>query len=254
MKQVWACSQCRSINDRRRSRCYKCLTPREQVEVDPMIPLADVLAAIHGPSCALPPYQPATIRAVVAGSLIASASGLSVLGTINATLLVRQLVDSSHRAVRGQEQYLAIMAPWTGRRCGRLRHVRLLAEQGRRHRPGARLGYTRVALGGPLRGPLPLGLLASPAALRSATYRTSWHAQAAILDGRRPAGYLRLARRVPPVIWDLMRRLDPTSGRAGILDRRSLVRPRARIPRPTRRGDLRRGQRWHLRRLVRRAW
>ncbi len=31
------------------------------------------------------------------------------------------------------------------------------------------------------------------------------------------AGYLALARRVPPVIWDLMRRLDPTSGRAGIL-------------------------------------
>ena len=59
------------------------------------------------PVLELPPYQPATIRAVVAGALIAVATGLEVLRTIDATFLVRQSIDGATEFSEAQEQYLA---------------------------------------------------------------------------------------------------------------------------------------------------
>lgn len=225
MKQVWACSQCRSLNDGRAKRCYKCLTPREQAEVDPATLSPTSSSTDPAPVLALPPYRPATIWAVIAGSLIALATGLEVLGTINATFMARQAIDGATELSQAQEQYIAVMTVvdlvvavsafvtfglWLSRAVATV--------------PALGLGYTRVTPRQALYEVLfPLGLLGVSFGLglfAIFSIRTEPAAAAlAALIGLfvALAGYVALARRVPPVLWDLMRRLDPTSGRAGIL-------------------------------------
>lgn len=224
MKQIWACSQCRSINDGRSKRCYKCLTPREQAEVDPGS-ISPTSSGDPRPVLELPRYQPATIRAIVAGSLIALASGLQLMGTINETLLVRQLIDSTSELSVAQEQYLAIMgALGLAVGVGAFVMFGLWLSKAVATVPALGLGYTRVTSRQALFEVLfPLGLLLASAGMSFfSVYLFRIDAGAALLAAIISlvvalAGYVAIARRVPPVIWDLMRRLDPNSGRAGIL-------------------------------------
>lgn len=109
MKQIWACSQCRSINDGKSKRCYKCLTPRERAEVDPLTLSPTSSSMDPAPALRLPPYRPATIRAVIAASLIAVTTGLEVVGTINATELASLSIDGPLELTQAEEQYLSLM-------------------------------------------------------------------------------------------------------------------------------------------------
>jgi hypothetical protein len=90
--------------------------------------------------------------------------------------------------------------------------------------PAIGLGYTRVTPRQALFEVLfPLGLLLVSTAMSFAgilLFRIDpWASLLAVVIALvvALAGYLAIARRVPPVIWDVMRRLDPHSGRAGIL-------------------------------------
>ena len=225
MKQVWACSQCRSLNDGRSKRCYKCLTPREQAEVDPATLSPTASRIDPAPVLALPPYRPTTIRAIAAGSLIALATGLQLIGTIDETLLVRQLIDSTSELSAAQERYLTIMGA-LGLAVGVSAFVMfgLWLSKAIAAVPALGLGYTRVTPRQALFEVLfPLGLLLASAGMSFVSvYLFSIDAGAAVRAAIISlvvalAGYVAIARRVPPVIWDLMRRLDPNSGRAGIL-------------------------------------
>jgi hypothetical protein len=224
VKQVWACSQCRSINDPRASRCYKCLTPRERAEVDPGS-LSPTASADPAPVLDLPRYQPATIRAVIAASLIAVATGLEVLGTVNATLLAQQSIDRASELSEAQAQYLASMSVLgLAVALGAFVTFGLWLSKAVATVPALGLGYTRVSPRQALYEVLfPLGLLIASFALGLfALFLFSTEPAAAALAALISlivafAGYLALVRRVPAVIWDLMRRLDPASGRAGIL-------------------------------------
>lgn len=184
MKQVWACTQCRSINDPRASRCYKCLTPRDLVKADPMSLSATPSGETHAP-LPLPPYEPATIRAVVAAALIGAATVFYTLNTIYSGLLVQQILAERSEISVAQEQFMSQMSLLgLGAAIGALVAFALWLSKAVAAMPALGLGYTRVT------------------------------PKAVILETIIPVYDF---FRVPPIIRDLMRRLDPTSGRAGIL-------------------------------------
>jgi hypothetical protein len=91
MDQVWVCGNCRSINQPRESRCYRCRTPRAIGEADPTAMPVSGQVPRRDNAATIPPYQSTAAIAQLAGILIlvtigvVGASGLVLfLGRLNA--------------------------------------------------------------------------------------------------------------------------------------------------------------------------
>jgi hypothetical protein len=66
---VWICGACRSVNPRRETRCYSCLTPRGIAKVDAAaLPVYGDVASVTG--AALPRYRSSRIRALIARNIV----------------------------------------------------------------------------------------------------------------------------------------------------------------------------------------
>lgn len=90
MADVWACSQCRSLNQGE-DRCYKCRSPRSAAGVAP----TDLPTV--GPSAPVVPvgrYRSSAFRAVIASASILALAIVGVVGTALSTLVLKRvLVD-----------------------------------------------------------------------------------------------------------------------------------------------------------------
>jgi hypothetical protein len=90
MADVWACSQCRSLNQGK-NRCYKCRAPRAVGGVAPT-----ELPTI-GPAAALAPsgrYRSSAFRAVLVSTSILALAVVGIVGTVIAGDASRRLVGS----------------------------------------------------------------------------------------------------------------------------------------------------------------
>jgi hypothetical protein len=80
MADVWACRQCRSINQPRHNRCYACQTPRAIAGVDPLkLSITDRSSAVTGP---IGTYRSTAGLALLTTLLVAAALAASVVGTL----------------------------------------------------------------------------------------------------------------------------------------------------------------------------
>ena len=85
MTDVWACSQCRSLNQARNDRCYKCRTPRKVGSVAP----TDLPTV--GPTSAPKPatrYRSSAFRGVIASAFIVSFAIIAVVNTAATTPVI----------------------------------------------------------------------------------------------------------------------------------------------------------------------
>jgi len=109
-EDFWACSVCRSINQRRADRCYSCHTPREVAGAT----LAEVAMAPPGPPKALPPpdpFQSSESRAVIltVATVLFVLSGAVALWVF-ASIGELRLADKGIEADRLLAQRLPVLA------------------------------------------------------------------------------------------------------------------------------------------------
>ena len=85
---IWVCAECRSINNERAKQCYNCRTPKERAAVDP----ATIDPSSHGKlrEVELPPFHTAKPFAAVASILILATAGMQVVYTLDYSSLVLQ--------------------------------------------------------------------------------------------------------------------------------------------------------------------
>ena len=85
---IWVCAECRSINNEGAKQCYNCRTPRDLAAVDP----ATIQGTGHGKlrDIALPPFHSPRPYAVLASIAILATAGTQVIHTLNFTRLVLQ--------------------------------------------------------------------------------------------------------------------------------------------------------------------
>jgi hypothetical protein len=80
MTDVWACGQCRSINQRRETRCYRCHTPRAVGGVDPLsLSVTDRKPVATGP---VGTYHPTTGLALLTAILVIATVGVSLVSNV----------------------------------------------------------------------------------------------------------------------------------------------------------------------------
>ena len=80
MADVWACGQCRSINQPRHNRCYACQTPRSVAGVDPLnLSVTDRSSAVIGP---IGTYRSTTGLALLTSVLVVASLAVSIEGTL----------------------------------------------------------------------------------------------------------------------------------------------------------------------------
>jgi hypothetical protein len=95
MNDAWACANCRSLNERRASRCYRCRTPRDVGSVAP----AEMPTV--GPTAAPQPkgrYRSSAFRAFITSSLIVAFSVIAIVSTAAATSVVPAALQSDASA------------------------------------------------------------------------------------------------------------------------------------------------------------
>jgi hypothetical protein len=93
---IWVCGACRSINQARDQRCYKCRTPRELAKVDPeTLVVAGVGSAqpIVDPKAVIGTYRSASDRAFAAQVLIVVAVVVTAAAKIVGADVVSRLID-----------------------------------------------------------------------------------------------------------------------------------------------------------------
>jgi hypothetical protein len=85
---IWVCAECRSINNEGAKQCYNCRTPRDLAAVDP----ATIQGTGHGKlrDIALPPFHSPRPYAALASIAILATAGIQVIYTLNFTRLVLQ--------------------------------------------------------------------------------------------------------------------------------------------------------------------
>ena len=88
---IWVCGQCRSVNKLRAKQCYNCRTPQQLAAVNP----ADITATGHGTlrEVALPPFSSSRGPAMLASLLILLVAGLNVISTVVSSSVLVALLD-----------------------------------------------------------------------------------------------------------------------------------------------------------------
>jgi hypothetical protein len=91
--KIWVCAECRSINNEGAKQCYNCRTPRDLAAVDP----ASIQGTGHGKlrDIALPPFHSARPYAALASIAILATAGIQVIYTLDFTSLVLQGLDGT---------------------------------------------------------------------------------------------------------------------------------------------------------------
>jgi len=89
---AWVCGSCRSINEARQGRCYRCHAPRDLAAVDPeTMPVTGTIPQAGR----APRYRSSSIRAGVARNLILLALVVTVAGGLVARLVADRLLGGS---------------------------------------------------------------------------------------------------------------------------------------------------------------
>jgi hypothetical protein len=90
---IWVCAECRSINNERAKQCYNCRTPKERAAVDP----ATIDPSSHGKlrEVELPSFHAAKPFAAVASILILATAGMQVVYTLDYSSLVLQTLGDT---------------------------------------------------------------------------------------------------------------------------------------------------------------
>lgn len=91
--EIWVCANCRSVNKARAKQCYNCRTPRDLAAVDPN----QMEVTGHGKvrEVALPPFRSSWGRAVLASIGILVVAGLQIVSVLIGTALLGQLIDGA---------------------------------------------------------------------------------------------------------------------------------------------------------------
>ncbi len=95
---IWVCGQCRSVNNLRSKQCYHCRTPKDLAAVDPTA----IEGTGHGQlrEIALPEFHASRGEAMLASLLILLVAGLNVISTVvNTQVLTTLANDSDAQAV-----------------------------------------------------------------------------------------------------------------------------------------------------------
>ena len=87
---IWVCGECRSINNLRAKQCYRCRTPRDVAAVDPN----QIEGTGHGKlrEIALPGFQPTRWAAVLASALLVLVAVTQVVATVADAILFGRVV------------------------------------------------------------------------------------------------------------------------------------------------------------------
>jgi hypothetical protein len=111
---VWVCGACRSINQPREQRCYKCRTPRELAKVDPeklVVAGAGVSQPIVDPKAVVGVYRSSSERAFLAQVLIVAALIVTTISKVAGADVVARLLDGDVEGADANGVLLAILGP-----------------------------------------------------------------------------------------------------------------------------------------------
>ena len=88
---IWVCGECRSVNNLRSKQCYHCRTPRDVAAVDP----SQIEGTGHGKlrEIALPEFHGSRGAALLASALILGVAGLQLVSTVFYTRLVVRVLS-----------------------------------------------------------------------------------------------------------------------------------------------------------------
>ena len=88
---IWVCAECRSVNNLRSRQCYHCRTPRDVAAVDP----SQIEGAGHGKlrEIALPEYRPSRRAALLASALLIFLPVMQIVTTIADALLFARILE-----------------------------------------------------------------------------------------------------------------------------------------------------------------
>jgi hypothetical protein len=107
---VWVCGACRSINQPRDQRCYKCRTPRELAKVDPenlVVAGAGVIQPMVDAKAAVGVYRSSADRAFLAQVLIVLALVATTISKVVGADVVSRVIDGE---VAGADANLALLS------------------------------------------------------------------------------------------------------------------------------------------------
>jgi hypothetical protein len=96
---IWVCGQCRSVNNLRAKQCYHCRTPQHLAAVDP----AAIEGTGHGQlrEIALPEFHASRGEAMLASLLILLVAGMNVISTVVNTQVLLALAKDPEAAAAG---------------------------------------------------------------------------------------------------------------------------------------------------------
>ena len=181
---IWVCGQCRSVNNLRAKQCYHCRTPQHLAAVDP----AAIEGTGHGTlrEIALPEFHASRGEAMLASLLILLVGGLNVVSTVVSTQVLLALLADPEASAEGLPPDLISAGSIAIATLG----VALLALT------AWAFWLSRAVAAMPALG------LGYPAA----------NAMMAFVENFLPG--LNLLR-VPPIVRDIIRRLEPVEGSRG---------------------------------------
>ncbi len=88
---IWVCGECRSVNNLRSKQCYACRTPRDVAAVDP----SQIEGTGHGRlrEIALPEYRPSRRAALLASALLIFLPVMQIVTTIADAILFGRILE-----------------------------------------------------------------------------------------------------------------------------------------------------------------
>src|SRR5919108_3127119 len=107
---VWICGACRSINQPREQRCYKCRTPRELAKVDPetlVVAGAGVAQPVVDAKAVVGTYRSSADRAFLAQVLIILALVVTTISKLVGADVVSRVIDGD---VAGADANFALLS------------------------------------------------------------------------------------------------------------------------------------------------
>lgn len=180
--EIWVCANCRSVNKIRRKQCYNCRTPKDRAAVDPLT----MSVTSHGRvrEISLPDFKPSRPFAILASFLILVVASMQVMSTLVTSSIVSRILDDATPSETEIVSAGAISLATLG--VGLLALIGWSAwlSKAVRTMPALGLGY-----------PAANGLMAFVE-----NFLPGWNLY-----------------RVPAIVRDIVRRLEPTEGRGGAL-------------------------------------
>ena len=112
MTNIWVCGACRSINQPREQRCYKCRTPRDLAKVDPeklVVVGAGASQPVVDPKAVVGVYRSSAERAVLAQVLIVAALIVTTISKMVGADVVSRVLDGDTAGADASAALLATL-------------------------------------------------------------------------------------------------------------------------------------------------